>query len=372
MNYTLNSDDIRRAMKRYVNNKRSVYDNLDNAYCVFAGFVSFAINLYFYIDSLVGFIPRNELIFLLFSFIGFCVMLMPLADINENKRQAEALTQLEIMCANVNLKCGCRFYNNRVEFMSCNSCAVYNNDNIKRICEFSDGLYFFSGSDGFEYIPAGFFDRDFAYLVTERLRVTFFEKYKRYNYMHVPVIAAPAAEYESPLVDNSNLSYDFHYILDRKSVKKFTGCSKLNKIDIFQWAAMIFLSTMLVNSIFSGNGFNTIIWLLLIFNIFYTLTAIARKFSDIRKECQKYIGEYNVRFFYGHLSVISKDSVKKIAYGSIYRICQKNGSMVFETYSSLGANKIIIPYYAVEDVQSFKYFIALFLVKLRGQIDWNE
>lgn len=372
MNYTLNSGDIYRSMKKYVNNKRSVYDNLENAYCVLVGFVAFAINLYFYIDSLIDFLPHSEWIFMVFAFIGFCAMLMPLGDIKINEKHAEALTQLELMCDNSNLKRGCRFYNNRVEFISCNSRMVYNNDNIKKIYEFPDGLYFFSRSGGFEYIPAEFFDRDFAYLVTGRLRVTFFEKYKRCEYMNVPTMAEFAVEYEFPLIEDSNPSYEFNYILDRKSVKKFTGCGRLNKSDIIQWAAMLFFSAMLIYSIFSGNGSNAIIWLLLVFNIFYTLTSIARRLSDMKQECEKYIGEYNVRFFYGHISVVSGYSVKKIAYKSICKICQKNGSMVFETYSDLDTNKVIIPYYAVKNVQSFQYFVELFLVKLRGRIDRNR
>lgn len=358
MNYTNDEADIRTSWHKYQrmhNNGHSVFMNV---FCVLAGLVVLVVNTACYVLSLDNFdVYYSVTSFAVITVVGVLIMLVPLRDAISDRRAANKRVNDILSSGFAGVPCGCRFYNNRVEYISCCEHVIYNIEDIEYIYECDDGLYFMLYGNGLRYIPARFFDREFAYLVTERLSVVGFDIYRRRQYMDVQPEAAAIVDFEPPAVELCEPITEFNYIIDRRSAMQFTGCGRMKLPEIFHFAAAAILGIFVINMIFFRDMGTALNWGILILDIIYMLICLMLHFSGIPLECDKYTGQYIIRFFEGHMSVISGSSVIKADYRNIHSAERRKGCLILGISRADGIHKLIIPDYAVPNIEEFMSFM---------------
>lgn len=360
MNFTNDANDIQTSARKHSRMLHRGYGIFMNVFCVLAGLLIILMNVMFYINSLIDFdIYYSDRNFWLVTALGLLIALLPVRDAVVKHLALRRRIDDMLSSGSVGLNCGCRFYNSRVEFISAREHTVYRVDDIENIYECVDGLYFMMYSGDFRYIPARFFDGQFAYDVTERLSVVCFDKYIRRRYMQVPSVAAPMADFETPAVEENTPLYEFSYIIDRPSAKKFTRCGRMKPGEIIQLAAMLILGGVLTYMIFFRELGTALNWGILILDIIYVAICVILHLSGIELECERYSGKYTMRFFNGHVSAVSGSSAVKINYEEIGEAERRSDCIIFKTRQIGGTCSFILPHYAVENLEEFTDFLQI-------------
>ena len=365
MSYINNEADVRAAWMKYRRLYNSGHRVFMNVFSLLAGIAVLVMNTILYIASLKSF----DMYYSVSTFVGITVMgivilLLPLWDAALGRYRAERCINDALAAGFAGVVCGCRFYNDRVEFISCREHVIYCIEDIEYIYECADGLYFMLYGGGLRYIPARFFDREFACLVTERLSVTGFDIYRRRQYMAVMPEAEEAGGFTSPEVEQCEPVMEINYIIDRRAARQLTGCGRLRPIEAIHLTAAAILGIFIAYMILFRDIDTLLNRGILILDIIYILICLLLHFSGITLECDRYAGKYVMRFFDGHVSVISQSSVTKIDYGNIRSAQCKRDCCILNADWSDGRRSIVIPYYAVTNVDEFLRFMqAVGLIK---------
>lgn len=360
MNFTNDANDIQLSARRHSRMLHRGYGIFMNVFCVLAGLIIILMNVMFYINSLMDFdLYYSDTTFLLVTVLGLLVALLPVRDAVVKRMVLKRRINDMLSSGSVGLNCGCRFYNSRVEFISAREHTVYRVDDIENIYECADGLYFMMYSGDFRYIPSRFFDNQFAYDITERLSVVCFDKYIRRGYMQVPPVAAPMPDFETPAVEEDSPLFEFSYIIDRPSAKKFTRCGRMKLGEAVQLAAMIILGGVLVYMIFFRELGTALNWGILILDIIYVAICVTLHLSGVELECERYSGKYIMRFFDRHVAAVSGSSAVKINYEGIRETERRSDCIIFKTRQIGGTGSFILPYYAVENIEEFTNFLQI-------------
>lgn len=358
MNYTNNEADIRTAWSRY----RKIYNSSSEAFfnviCVLSGIAMLVVNTILYFFSLISFdVLYSGSAFGIMTVAGLVILLMPLGDALREKRKADRMTEGVLSSGIAGVTCGCRFYNNRIEFISCREHVIYTINEIEYIYECVDGLYIMLFGNGLRYIPARFFDREFACLITERLGVTFSDVYRRRQYMTVSVEAEPCGGFSSPDIERCEPDAEFSYIVDRRTARRLTGCGRMRPIEIIHTILAVLLGLFVAYLIFFSGMDTALNRGILILDIIYLVICLLMHLSGIPIECDRYAGRFLTRFFDEHMSVVSRSSVIKIYYRSIRSVKHGNECCIFTLNGADGVRNLVIPDYAVPDVEGFIKFM---------------
>lgn len=358
MNFTNDANDIRLSARKHSRMLHRGGGIFMNVFCVLAGLVIILMNLMFYINSLMDFnLYYSSTTFWLVTMLGLLIALLPVRDAVVKYIALKRRVDDMLSSGSVGLSFGCRFYNSRVEFISSREHTVYRVDDIENIYECADGLYFMMYTGDFRYIPSRFFDSRFAYHITERLSVICFDKYIRRGYMQVPQIAAPMPDFETPSVEEDAPLFEFSYIIDRPSAKKFTRCGRMKLGEAVQLAAMMILGGVLGYMIFFRDMGTALNWAIMILNVIYVAICVTLHLSDIELECERYSGKYIMRFFAGHVSAVSGSSAVKINYDGIREAERRSDCIIFKTRQISGTGSFILPHYAVENIEELERFL---------------
>ncbi len=358
MNYTNNEADIRLSCNKYQrmhNNGRATFMNV---FCVLAGIIVLLVNVIIYATSFRSVdIYYDSTIFWCVTAASILIMLLPLKDAIGGRREIDRLINDTLSSGFANMNCGCRFYNGRVEFISCREHVIYAMEDIEYIYECTDGLYFMLYSGGMRYIPARFFDREFAYIVTERLSVTGLDIYRRREYMAVSAEAAAIEDFEPPVVESCDPLVELNYIIDRRFAMMFTGCGRVKLPEMLHFAAAGILGIFVIYMIFFRDMPTLLNWGILILDVIYILIGVMLHLSGTHLECERYTGQYIVRFFEGHMSIVSGNSVYKTEYCNIPPAESKKDCMILKINCVGGIQKLIIPHYAVSNLEELQNFL---------------
>ena len=365
MSYINYEADVRTAWMKYRRLYNSGHRVFMNVFSLLAGIAVLVMNTILYIASLKSFdVYYSVSTFVGITVVGIVIMLMPLWDAAVGRYRAERHINDALAAGFAGVVCGCRFYNDRVEFISCREHVIYHIEDIEYIYECADGLYFMIYGGGLRYIPARFFDSEFARLVTERLSVTGFDIYRRRQYMAVMPEAEQAGSFSPPEVEQCEPVMELNYIIDRRAAMRLTGCGRLRPIELIHLTAAAILGICIGYMILFRDIGTLLNRGILILDVIYILICLLLHFSGINLECDRYAGKYAARFFEGHMSVIDESSVQKIDYRNIRSVQCKKECCILNTDWADGRRSIVIPYYALTDVDEFLGFMrAVGLIK---------
>ncbi len=358
MSYTNNEADIRTAWNKYWRIYNSGHTMFMQVACLLAGIVMLSVNTLLYMAGRRSFdIYYSGSSFGWMTVLGIAVLLIPLWDSLGCKYKAGKRIKAVLASGCAGMTCGCRFCNDRVEFISDREHVIYPIADIEYIYECTDGLYFMLYGGGLRYIPARFFDSEFACLVTERLSVSGFDIYRRRQYMAVQSEAEDAGDFSPPEIEPCEPVSEFSYIIDRPAARRLTGCGRLRPLEWLHFTMVVLLAAVMVYIIFF-RGMDTLLNRgILILDVIYTVICLLMHLSGIPLECDRYTGKYLTRLFDGHMSVISGSSVTKIDYRTIHSAKRRDGCCIFTVNGAEGRRDLLIPDYALPDAEAFVGFM---------------
>lgn len=264
----------------------------------------------------------------------------------------------------INLPIKLIFYEDRIERINSASYVILGFEEITRMCELKDGLYIIYQNGRFTYIPARFFNKDFAFQIMSFLHQKLGARYKRFAYMDVSDAAEYPGEPTSPMVEETEPRYEFDFVMKKKDVAAMTRgnsllCSVITTV-IFAVISAVCLSCHASYEILSC--------LLYLFGLIAGIAAvllllITFKSFSLNKFASK---NMHMKFFDDHVTMITEKSVKKRNYAMIksverlkkfIRIILNNSTLLYVPESAAQS---------AEQFAEFEQFIKGFVQKKKS------